>query len=71
MGEEHGGVQSVTKTVEGRRDALWEIYIQYFALWSSHWPGGLIVCVTTILRTVPLTLSMLQLNEISGTMSEG
>lgn len=21
------------------------IYIQYFALWSSHWPGGLIVCV--------------------------
>lgn len=21
------------------------IYIQYFALWRSHWPGGLIVCV--------------------------
>lgn len=33
------------------------IYIQYFALWSSHWPGGLIVCVfvcvTTILRNTP------------------
>lgn len=34
------------------------IYIQYFALWSSHSPGGLIVCVfvcvTTILKDSPL-----------------
>lgn len=24
------------------------IYIQYFALWSSHWSGGLIVCVFVV-----------------------
>lgn len=51
------------------------IYIQYFALWSSHWPGGLIVCVfcvcygNTLER--PLTLSMHQLNGIAVAMSKG
>lgn len=45
------------------------IYIQYFALWSSHWPGGLIVCVfvcVSVLQqyfgTPSFTLSMHRLN---------
>lgn len=50
------------------------IYIQYFALWSSHWSGGLIVCVFVVCLCVSVcynnrntlpTLSVHQFNGIS------
>lgn len=70
-GEVHGGVQSVTKTVEGRRDALWEdlhTVLCTMALPLARWADS--VCVTTMLRTPPLlSLSMHQLNGF--TMSKG
>lgn len=69
------GSLSYQKQYMGGEMHYGRIYIQYFALWSSHWPGGLIVCVfvcvTTILWNAPFTLSMHQLNGISVAMSKG
>lgn len=69
------GSLSYRKQYMGGEMHYGRIYIQYFALWSSHWPGGLIVCVfvcvTTILWNAPFTLSMHQLNGISVAMSKG
>lgn len=53
-----GEFSQLLKQWIGREMHYGRIYIQYFALWSSHWPGGLLVCVfvcvTTILRSTPL-----------------
>lgn len=62
----HGGVQSVTKTEEGRRDALWEnlhTVLCTMELPVAGWADSVFVCVTTILRSSPLQCASAQWDE--------
>lgn len=74
-GEVHGGVWSVTQTVEGRRDALWDnlhTVLCTMELPLARWADSVCVCVcyNNTLES-PLTLSMHQLNGISVAMLKG